>query len=987
MGDQVPRSAGPRPPASLPDQHLTGLRRTRHRKGRRGPHGAPHLAFDAGGVRGRVRVRAAGDQVRQRIVRRSGGLDSGADVRGPQEQSARGTDARSDRRHLRRPAHRRVGGHQMVHCGGARVGEEHPHLGTAGPHRRVGRQAHPPARLRHHAEQLGGPHRAGGLPWRAEMEPGAGRGPARGHRAEGAREDARPGDRRGRAERSARDGLHLQARHQRPRVGRKGAADRGEAEGTVRRPECTELLRRELPDAQRRLSLSESSAGPSPVGARQGVRPVRAEPRRAADRRREPHLHPAQCRAGRNGAEETRMSAFIAALLVAAALPDYQPVGRVSGTIRSSGNDQMALLLQRWEKGFRRFHPEVGFESWLKGTASGIYGLEMRTADLALMGRAMNPFEYYGTYERSWVFPVQVEVATGSFATPNKSPAYAVFVHRDNPVGRLTLQQLDGIFGAQRGGGWNGLSWDQSAARGPEQDIRTWGQLGATGAWADKTIHVFGPPLEGAGAMTYFQSRVMHGADLWNEDLREYADPARMIADLSNDPYGIAYSSLDSAAAGVKALPLAETAAGPYVRLTRETVADRSYPLSRPVYAVFTIDNEKSELAGVDPKLREFLRYVLSKQGQAEVVREGSYLPLTAAAAAEQMKKLDSGVTPPELRVIHKASAIKVRMSIDEDPIVVRLAESLGYFEQEGIELERVDVEKITGEDYLMQEPLAKGQIDAAYCWFNHAIYGARHGFPVQAVMLFNDAPGMKVLVADRMKGRIASAADFTGGKVAAGAGYGMKSVLTRYLARKAGAGAYTTVMMEKAGRQEAVVKGLKEGAVDVMTFQEPITSALLATGLATTLYDLNSGESTARALGAPFPAQALLMSPEAIAKHPEVAQSLVNALVRAMRFVNSHSAEEIAARLPADYFAGKDRRAEVELIRASLPTYARGDYSILPEEARLVMDVNLSAVFDESDEGRWRGSGDASRVRAADLYTNRFVTQAMNAIAFFSGK
>ena len=76
-----------------------------------------------------------------------------------------------------------------------------------------------------------------------------------------------------------------------------------------------------------------------------------------------------------------------------------------------------------------------------------------------------------------------------------------------------------------------------------------------------------------------------------------------------------------------------------------------------------------------------------------------------------------------------------------------------------------------------------------------------------------------------------------------------------------------------------------------------------------------------------------------------------------------------------------------MELIRASLPTYARGDYSILPEEARLVMDVNLSAVFDESDEGRWRGSGDASRVRAADLYTNRFVTQAMNAIAFFSGK
>ena len=337
--------------------------------------------------------------------------------------------------------------------------------------------------------------------------------------------------------------------------------------------------------------------------------------------------------------------------------------------------------------------------------------------------------------------------------------------------------------------------------------------------------------------------------------------------------------------------------------------------------------------------------------------------------------------------MIQKASAIKVRMSIDEDPIVVRLAESLGYFEQEGIELQRVDVEKITGEDYLMQEPLAKGRIDAAYCWFNHAIYGARHGFPVQAVMLFNDAPGMKVLVADRAKGWVASAADFTGRNVAAGAGYGMKSVLTRYLARKSGAGAYASVMMGKAGREEAVVKGLKEGTVDVMTFQEPITSALLATGLASTLYDLDSGESTARALGARFPAQALLMSPETIAKRPEVAQRLVNALVRAMRFVNSHSAEEIAARLPADYFAAKDRRAELELIRAALPTYTRGDYSISPEEAQLAVDVNLSAVFDESDEGRWRGSGDVSRVRAADLYTSRFVSRAMNAIAVVNAR
>src|SRR5207253_3927206 len=122
------------------------------------------------------------------------------------------------------------------------------------------------------------------------------------------------------------------------------------------------------------------------------------------------------------------------------------------------------------------------------------------------------------------------------------------------------------------------------------------------------------------------------------------------------------------------------------------------------------------------------------------------YLPLTAGVAAEQAKKLDSTATPPELRLIQKASLVKVRMSIDEDPVVVRLAEGLGYLEHEGLEIERVDVEKISGEDYLVQQPLVDGRIDAAYCWFNHAIYGARHGFPVQALMLFNDAPGIKVL-------------------------------------------------------------------------------------------------------------------------------------------------------------------------------------------------------------------------------------------------
>jgi phosphate transport system substrate-binding protein len=331
-------------------------------------------------------------------------------------------------------------------------------------------------------------------------------------------------------------------------------------------------------------------------------------------------------------------------------LPDYQPHQQISGLIRSAGADQMGTLVKYWQEGFRKYHPEARFADSLKGTASGIYGLEMRTADIAVMGRAMNPFERYGTYERSWMYPVEIEVATGSLATDRKSPAFAILVHKDNPLSKLTIRQLDGIFGAQRGGGWKALSWDESAARSSAENIRTWDQLGLKGRWAGRSIHVYGPPLQGAGVVTFFQARVFGGGGMWNEDLREYADPARLIADLAKDPYGIAYAPLISGTTGIKAVSLADSATGPFVSMTPESLMDRSYPLSRPVYIDYTIDNEKSELATprVDPKVKEFLRYILSRQGQQDVEREGAYLPLPPAVVREQLRKLDSEDPPPE---------------------------------------------------------------------------------------------------------------------------------------------------------------------------------------------------------------------------------------------------------------------------------------------------------------------------------------------------
>jgi phosphate transport system substrate-binding protein len=336
------------------------------------------------------------------------------------------------------------------------------------------------------------------------------------------------------------------------------------------------------------------------------------------------------------------------------ALPDYRPDQLVSGVVRGWGSDQMAALVKRWEMGFRKYQPGVQFADTLEGTASAMYGLEMRVADIAVMGRPINPYERYGSYERSWMYPIQIEVATGSFEIPHKSPAYAILVHKDNPLARLTVEQLDGIFGAERGGGWNALTWDVKAARTSASNIRTWEQLGLNGAWAGKPIHVYGPPLLGAGSITWFQSKVFHGGDTWNEDLREYADRIQMIADLGKDPYGIAYTALAYRSDDVKPVSIAQTTAGPYVELTRKSVMDRSYPLSRPVYIVYTIDNQKSEIADprVDPKVREFLRYVLSKQGQQDVARDGAYLPLLPTTVNEQLETLNSKSPPPERELL-----------------------------------------------------------------------------------------------------------------------------------------------------------------------------------------------------------------------------------------------------------------------------------------------------------------------------------------------
>ncbi|HZZ92165.1 MAG TPA: substrate-binding domain-containing protein [Usitatibacter sp.] len=336
-------------------------------------------------------------------------------------------------------------------------------------------------------------------------------------------------------------------------------------------------------------------------------------------------------------------------------VPAYQPpASPVSGTIRNFGFG-LGGVLELWEEGFRKYQPGIRFDDKLPTSDAAIPALVSGVADLGPDGgepaitEALSFFEVYGYH------PTGVIVASGAFDVEGKSNGPIVFVNKANPVKQLTMEQLDGIFGAERSAGLRGFEWTPSVARGAEKNIRTWGQLGLTGEWAGKEIQTYGHAP--SGTTRFFQWKVMGNGDKWNPNYREYVETgSKMIAaedkatqnlglqhmlreELARNPYGIAWTVMPQAKGidGIKPIAIVPRGGDRAVFPSRESFQDRSYPLVRNIYIYL---NRKPGTA-VDPKLREFLRYILSREGQEIVAKEGSYLPLPAAVVREQLGKLD----------------------------------------------------------------------------------------------------------------------------------------------------------------------------------------------------------------------------------------------------------------------------------------------------------------------------------------------------------
>jgi phosphate transport system substrate-binding protein len=351
-------------------------------------------------------------------------------------------------------------------------------------------------------------------------------------------------------------------------------------------------------------------------------------------------------------------------------IPPYKPQYSVAGGLRIAGSElkgNVDLLVE----GFKKFHPGAVVTTNFMTSSEGALGMMFSGAsDVAPMGddaKITDQMPFYNTFR---YVPTEISIATGGYDRRGTLFAWAIIVNKDNPLAKLSMDQLDRVFGSERTGGWeigagadNNLLFTGKYARGPESNIRTWGQLGLGGDWANQEIRTYG--YVAPGFATSFERLVMHWSTKWNPNFREYVEAKEATADaagnavvsqrmyeaLEKDKYGIGWGALmhvngtcvnpDGSKCpgyrGLKVIALSKAPDGPAVPLAPENVRNRSYPLARDAY----IYVNKAPGRPMDPKVREFIRFVLSREGQEIIDKAGVYSPIPASYIREQLKKLD----------------------------------------------------------------------------------------------------------------------------------------------------------------------------------------------------------------------------------------------------------------------------------------------------------------------------------------------------------
>ena len=291
------------------------------------------------------------------------------------------------------------------------------------------------------------------------------------------------------------------------------------------------------------------------------------------------------------------------AIRVDDALPAYTPVSGISGKLSSVGSDTLNNLMTYWAEEFKKVYPNVQIEIEGKGSGTAPPALIAGTSQLGPMSRKMKA-EEVDAFEKKYGYkPRSIGVAID---------ALAVYVNKDNPIKSLTLQQVDSIFSSTRKRGG--------------QNITTWGQLGLTGEWANKPISLYGRN-SASGTYGFFKEHVFQNGD-YKGSVKEQPGSASVVQGVEKELGGAGYSGIGYKTSGVRAVPLSDKA-GP-IEATQDNAESFKYPIARYLYIYINA----SPSAGPDPLVKEFIRFVLTKQGQQITAKDG-YFPLPAKKAAE----------------------------------------------------------------------------------------------------------------------------------------------------------------------------------------------------------------------------------------------------------------------------------------------------------------------------------------------------------------
>jgi len=294
-------------------------------------------------------------------------------------------------------------------------------------------------------------------------------------------------------------------------------------------------------------------------------------------------------------------------------LPGYQPTQGVSGAIKSVGSDTMNNEMALWAEAFKKFYPGVAVEIEGKGSSTAPPALIAGQASFGPMSREMKNKEI-DDFEKAFGYKPT--------ALPTSIDMLAVYVHKDNPIQGLSLQQVDAIFSKTRKGGL-------------QKEIRTWGDLGLSGEWADKPISLYGRN-SASGTYGFFKEHALFKGD-FRDDVKEQPGSSAVVGAVASDRYAIGYSGIGYKTANVRAVPLAAEGMA-YVQAVPENAYSGEYPMSRFLW-LYVNYKPGSQL---DPLRREFVRYVFSKQGQMDVIKDG-YFPVTAEIATAALAQV--GVT------------------------------------------------------------------------------------------------------------------------------------------------------------------------------------------------------------------------------------------------------------------------------------------------------------------------------------------------------